>query len=159
MDDDCRGRNRVRTESRARDEFVGEYSAPRIITQYKGLLLSTRDYPDFCLHNCITSKPSVFRPDDGFCLLSCYNSDSLPKGDGRECVFSRDNHKTASWVIDKVIGLLIKDRISFAGPLQVCNAILRDNYFMRFVGLPVHRDSQIPNFFTFYVLTALCYDY
>ena len=36
-------------------------------------------------------------------------------------MFSRDNHKTASWVIDiEVIGL-IQDKIFFAGPLQVCN--------------------------------------
>ena len=28
----------------APDEFVSEYSVPRIITQYQGLLLSTRDY-------------------------------------------------------------------------------------------------------------------
>ena len=31
----------------ARDEFVREYSVPRIITRYQGLSLSTRDYPDF----------------------------------------------------------------------------------------------------------------
>ena len=31
----------------ARDEFVSEYAVPRIITQYQGLLLSTKDYPDF----------------------------------------------------------------------------------------------------------------
>ena len=43
----------------------------------------------------------------------------------RECVFSRDNHKTASWVNDiEVIGL-IQDKISFTRPLQVCNVILR----------------------------------
>ena len=30
-----------------RDEFVSEYSVPRIITQCQGLLLSTRDCPDF----------------------------------------------------------------------------------------------------------------
>ena len=34
---------RVKVDS-ARDEFVSEYSVPRIITQYQGLLLSTRDY-------------------------------------------------------------------------------------------------------------------
>ena len=28
----------------APDEFLSEYSVPRIITQYQGLLLSTRDY-------------------------------------------------------------------------------------------------------------------
>ena len=28
----------------ARDEFVSDYSVPGIITQYQGLLLSTRDY-------------------------------------------------------------------------------------------------------------------
>ena len=27
------------------------------------------------------------------------------------------------------------------------------NYFMRFEGVPVHRDSHIPNLFTFYVLS------
>ena len=61
--------------------------------------------------------------------------------------------KLPSWVIDiEVIGL-IQDKIFFAGPLQVCNVILRDNYFTRFEGVPVHGDSQIPNFFTFYVLS------
>ena len=31
----------------ARDEFVSEYSVPRIITQYQGLSLSTsKDFPD-----------------------------------------------------------------------------------------------------------------
>ena len=66
-------------------------------------------------------------------------------------MFSRDSHKTASWVIDiEVIGP-VQDRIFFARPLQLCNVILRDNCFMRFVGLPVHGDSQIPSFLTFYV--------
>ena len=52
--------NRIRTPGRlplsssvigkwaaARDEFVSEYSVPMSITQYQGLLLSTKDYPDF----------------------------------------------------------------------------------------------------------------
>ena len=38
----------AKTKSRggdvAREEFVGDYSVPGIITQYLGLLLSTRDY-------------------------------------------------------------------------------------------------------------------
>ena len=65
-------------------------------------------------------------------------------------MFSQDNHKAASWVIDiEVIGL-IQNKISSTGPLQVCNVILRDNYFMRFERVPVHGDSQVINFFTFY---------
>ena len=44
-------------------------------------------------------------------------------------MFSRDNHKTASWVIDiEVIGL-IQDKIFFAGLLQVCNVILRELFY------------------------------
>ena len=35
------------TLNAAPDEFVSEYSVPRIITQYQRSLLSTRDYPDF----------------------------------------------------------------------------------------------------------------
>ena len=66
-------------------------------------------------------------------------------------MFSRGNHKTASWFNDTGVIGLIQDKISFTRPLQVYNVILRDNYFMRFVGLPVHGDSQIPIFFTFYV--------
>ena len=51
------------------------------------------------------------------------------------------------WVIDiEVIGLM-QDKISFSGPLLVCNVILRDNYFMRFVGVPAHGDFHIPNLF------------
>ena len=70
-----------------------------------------------------------------------------------ENVFSQDNHKTASWVIDiEVIGL-IQEKLSFSRPFQVCNIILCDNYFMRFAGVPGHEDFQIPNFFTFYVLS------
>ena len=98
----------------AHDEFVSEHSLPRIITQYQGLLLSTRDY--YSVPGIIWisrqflppyTKLSVSRPDDGFCLLSSHSSGSFPKGDGRECVFSQDNHKTASWVIDiEVIGLI-----------------------------------------------------
>ena len=68
-------------------------------------------------------------------------------------MFSRDNHKTASWVNDMEVIGLIQDKISFAKPLQVCNVNLRDNYFTRFVGVPVQGDSQIPTFFTFYVLS------
>ena len=56
-----------------------------------------------------------------------------------------------------VIGLT-QDKISFARPLQVCNAILRDNYFMGFVGVPVHRDSQISNFLLSMYFLCL-YDY
>ena len=37
----------LNTLNAALDEFVSEYSVPRIITQYQRLLLSTRDYPDF----------------------------------------------------------------------------------------------------------------
>ena len=133
----------------ALDEFVSKYSVPRIITQYQGLFLSTRRLSgflsDFCLH--IRIKVSVSRPDDDFCLLSCHNSGSFPKGDGRECVFTRDNHKTASWVIDMEVICLIQDKISFAGPLQVCNIILSDNYFVCFEG--VHLSMEIPRFQTF----------
>ena len=120
------------TDGYARDEFVSEYSVKSVQSGLSDLLTT---------------------PDDGFCLLSCHSSGSFPKGDGRECVFSRDNHKTAGWVIDiEVIGL-IQDKISFSRPLQVRNVILRDNYFMRFVGVPAHGDFQIPNSFTFHILS------
>ena len=128
----------------ARDEFVSEYSVPGII-RISQRFLSPHSYQTVC--------PNPPAPDDGFCLLSCHNSGSFPKGDGRECVLNRDNHKTASWVIDiEVIGL-IQDKISFARPLQVRKVIFRNNYFMRYLGVPVHGDSSIPNFFTFYVLS------
>ena len=77
----------------------------------------------------------------------------------KENVFSRNNHKTASWVIDiEVIGLL-QDKISFSRPFQVCNVILRDNYFMRFVGVPVHEDFQILNFFLLSLYYLCLYTY
>ena len=75
----------------------------------------------------------------------------------RECVFSRDNHKTASWVIHKEVIGLIQDKISFARPLQACNVILCEDYFMCSVGVPVHGNSQIPNFFTFHVLSMFIF--
>ena len=65
------------------------------------------------------------------------------------CLFS----KTASWVIDKEAIGLITRQISLARPLQLCDVILRDNYFMSFAGVPVHGDSQISTFLTFYVLS------
>ena len=101
---------RYQTAADAHDEFVSEYSVPRIITQYQGL---SGFLDDFCLHICI--KLSVSHSDDGVCLLSCHISGSFPKGDGRECVFSRDNHKTASCVIDIEVIDLIQDKISLLG--------------------------------------------
>ena len=69
-------------------------------------------------------------------------------------MFSRDNHKTASWVIDiEVIGL-IQHKISFAGPLQVRNVILCDNYFMRF-SLKEYLSMEIPRFQTLYFLCTI----
>ena len=57
-----------RTFADAPDEFVSEYSVPRIITQYQGLsgfqglLLSTRDYPvshGNCLSLALMIIPSI----------------------------------------------------------------------------------------------------
>ena len=47
-------------------------------------------------------------------------------------MFSRDNHKIASWVIEIEVIYLIQDKIYSAWPLQVCNVILSGNYFIRF---------------------------
>ena len=64
----------------AREEFVSEYSVPGIITQYRGLLLNTRDYLDFCFrlgYASVNSKhqhpPPPGQPP-GFCTLL------LPRG-------------------------------------------------------------------------------
>ena len=64
-------------------------------------------------------------------------------------MFSRDNHKIASWVIEIEVIYLIQDKIYFAWPLQVCNVILSGNYFIRFERISVHGDSQTPKLFTF----------